>query len=640
MTTNSQPLSLEDQCLLHLICHLEDFPTEALASLSIPVRRRLLMNLPAVDVCQLEGTAVTEGINMEMSVWKELYRERTEVRQEERSSFKQLYFDRVYEYLFNGYLDDDGRRAGRLLFSICACLGVSNWSDIQHSFASVEHDSPTPHRHATEFTGERLMAHIIAAMIQKCKCWPENIDIDCDYFLETNSWDRTGFVFSNLKTLLGKVKSARFFEEGWDPDPIASSIPQYFLEAVFARHQVSLKAFSLNGSYDFIGVALASGRLFFSSTHSEEQYLQQSFYSRALPSVPYSELSSIDIAQEVEDWKDDERVSLHKDLESIIAYQTSLTSVSLDNFNPCTPTCSSLIRSLGSLFHQPQFLELKLGWIALGMKELRLLIHDFMASPMSQDYTKTFFIDIYTLARVNITPPETPNYNAALGPPADRALSLSLTDSESGELFWWLLQYPCSRLRSFSFTAFYEEIVECSVMTLFAGPAQILLERIELQHTSLLHNPSPELPFRNIFCSPFLKAVSLCDCRIGQAKLLPALTQGLREQIPMGELEELCLDRNQLGDCDADDFEAFCDTLFKLGTVPKLVLSIQRNGLKPMHFVTMYTTWKRNFSCVNKRMKQLLVSGNKYEQHLAELQDIASSLMTDFVYSEQMHGRH
>ncbi len=576
------------------------------------------MNLPAVDVCQLEGTAVTEGINMEMSVWKELYRELTCEVPEEGSDSKQLYFDTAYEYFFNGLLD----HLRRLLFSIRACLGVNNWSGIQHCFASVEFNCSTPRRHATEFTGERLMAHLISVMICKCKCWPENIDINCDRFLETCSWDIRGFVFSNfLRALLGRVKSATFIEA--DGLSTTFSIPQFFLEVIFARQHVSLKAFRLYGPYNFLGVALASGRLFFSSSHSEDQYLQQSLYSRALPSVPYSGLSSIGIVG-VGDLEDDERLPLQKNLESIIAYQNSLTSVDLCFCLGSTPMYS-LMRSLGSLFYQPQFLELKLESIMLGMKELSLLIHDLLSSPMSQDHTKT--LRIVHLHFVNRKPQELPNFNAPVAPgPPDRALSLSLIDSEIGELFWWLSQYPCSRLRSFSFTAcYFEEIVGCSVMTLFAGPAQIQLERIELRHTSVVHNPSPELPFRNIFCSPFLKAVSLCDCRIGQTKLLPALTQGLWQQIPMGELEELYLDENQLGDCEFDQFEAFCDTLFKLGTVPKLVLSIVGNGLKPMHFLIMYTTWKRNFSHVDNRMAHLLVSGNDYDQRLAELQDIAAA---------------
>ncbi len=449
MATDPRVLSLEDLCLLRLICHLEDFPPEALASLSIPVRRRLLQNLPAVDVCQLEGTAVTEDINMELSVWKELCRERTDG-EEVSSCYMQLYFDNVYKNILNG----DLTRASCQLFSIRACLGISNWAGLHHSFASVELNFPTPCRHAMGFTKEHLMTHLISVVIHKCKRWPENIKINCNKFFQLGSWDRRGLVFSTfLRASLEKVKSVKFVEVA--EDPLVYSIPQFFLEVIFARCQVSLQAFSLDGPYGFLKVALASGRLFFSqsSSHSEDQYLQQSLDSRALPSVPFSGLSSIHIIGEG-DLEQGESIPLQKDLESIVAYQNSLTSVDLSCFSfSATPACS-LIRSLGSLFHQRQFLYLRLSWIELGMKELGLLIHDLLASPTSQDHSKTLCIEYLDFNR-NFSEMSDFIYHCpvALGPP-DRVLSLTVSDdgAEIGDLFRWLSHYPYSRLQSFSFT--------------------------------------------------------------------------------------------------------------------------------------------------------------------------------------------
>ncbi len=110
----SQPLSLEDQCLLHLIYHLEEYTPETLASLPLHLRRRLLLNLPAMDICQLEDTAVTEGIDMEVSVWKELL-EKQGVTSEEPHHFKQSYVDQVYWYFFRGQYSDTSRCSSLLL---------------------------------------------------------------------------------------------------------------------------------------------------------------------------------------------------------------------------------------------------------------------------------------------------------------------------------------------------------------------------------------------------------------------------------------------------------------------------------------------------------------------------------------------
>ncbi len=76
LTVVSQLMRLEDQCLLHLICHLEDYLPEMLALLPRHLRHRLLLNLPAADVCRLENTmtAVSAGIDMDGAVWPELAR--------------------------------------------------------------------------------------------------------------------------------------------------------------------------------------------------------------------------------------------------------------------------------------------------------------------------------------------------------------------------------------------------------------------------------------------------------------------------------------------------------------------------------------------------------------------------------------
>ena len=66
------PISLEDLCYLHIISHLEHYPLHNLAKLSYPVRRRLLQNLPASDIIELENTCVADGIDdFEDEVWKE-----------------------------------------------------------------------------------------------------------------------------------------------------------------------------------------------------------------------------------------------------------------------------------------------------------------------------------------------------------------------------------------------------------------------------------------------------------------------------------------------------------------------------------------------------------------------------------------
>ena len=60
---SSCPLSLQDLCLLCTINNVDSYPVELLASLPRWLRNRLLNNLPVLDLCQLDHTTVTTGVN-------------------------------------------------------------------------------------------------------------------------------------------------------------------------------------------------------------------------------------------------------------------------------------------------------------------------------------------------------------------------------------------------------------------------------------------------------------------------------------------------------------------------------------------------------------------------------------------------
>ena len=66
------PLSLQHLSLIVLLNDVNSYPVELLASLPCWLRKNLLENLPALSVCLLDGTAVTEGIDME-KIWKTRY---------------------------------------------------------------------------------------------------------------------------------------------------------------------------------------------------------------------------------------------------------------------------------------------------------------------------------------------------------------------------------------------------------------------------------------------------------------------------------------------------------------------------------------------------------------------------------------
>ncbi len=66
--------SLEELCLTHVAMTLEQYSTDSLSLLPKGFRLQLLHKIPIIDVCRLEDTEFTSGINIE-SVWTALHKE-------------------------------------------------------------------------------------------------------------------------------------------------------------------------------------------------------------------------------------------------------------------------------------------------------------------------------------------------------------------------------------------------------------------------------------------------------------------------------------------------------------------------------------------------------------------------------------
>ena len=130
-------MSLEDQCYLYLILHLEKFLPEEISLLPLRERQRLLVNLPAADVCQLEETSVVEGVCMN-EVWKEIgQRQINHYRYKHvcNSTLEKLqrgesYRDHFHEVVSHTVIWEEylgNITVPFLLYTVLDCLGISNW---------------------------------------------------------------------------------------------------------------------------------------------------------------------------------------------------------------------------------------------------------------------------------------------------------------------------------------------------------------------------------------------------------------------------------------------------------------------------------------------------------------------------------
>ncbi len=626
-------MSLEDQCLLHLICHLEEYTPETLASLPLHLRRRLLVNLPALDVCQLEDSAIAEGIDLEVSVWKELLGKQGFSCV--NASFKQKYFDEVYSEYFRGQFSV----TSRWLYSAAGCLGVTNWECFPHLFAPLTPDSlysPFPSRHVQYcqcLVQERLMSQLLSIVIPtgKSKFWPKEIYIACDDFVDIELWKRRGAILvSLLSEFFTKVSSLVFDAESIH-NIESYNVPRFILELALSKPPVALTSLRVTGFLPFVIHTVDEASTFFSpGCCTQGRHPLHSFYSQMLShTLPYSGLTSISITGNDELEPGGENL-LYEQLESVVLHQSALESFSFQCSSMATSSRAfSLYTTLGSLFRQPQFRSLKLGYAAMDWKDLSLLVPPFLASPLSPGSEKELCFIGVSFELDGLAPTSDVDVEGCSTFPGKTLTFDDVTLSHGMPFFRWLSQHRCLQLLS-SFEFMYKWYADPipnlpgTAMALFAEKqAAAHLESFTVSGISLLFERSPVIPFINLFSAPRLRKVSLRECQISADGLLSALTQGLLNQVPVGELEELCLGYNGLGKSSAAQFRDFADAIFSLPQLTNLTLSLEHNELKRRHFSLMHDAWKVNANLNGKRMKTLKVSGNQYQESVIELREFA-----------------
>ena len=131
-------VSLEDRCFYYIIHHLSEFPPGSLCLLPLTVRKKLLLNLPAVDIWRLEADSVTEGLDEE-SLWKSLIDERCQdVSQKHfrlpffhKMPSRDLYFAYVWDHIFHDQQPSlFGNRSvfSKLLYNVPCVLGIEGFT--------------------------------------------------------------------------------------------------------------------------------------------------------------------------------------------------------------------------------------------------------------------------------------------------------------------------------------------------------------------------------------------------------------------------------------------------------------------------------------------------------------------------------
>ena len=407
------PAPLRLQSLLFIIGHLDQYRNETLALLPLRTRRELLLNLPVIDVCRLEGSGVTDNIDME-EVWKTLYYNRLPTHQsrfeqflktvddnEEMDSWKDCYFTSVFGLrLYRRHDDDDCRcfYGGHLhqdllygMYSYKGTLEVQEcFGPLTRSCFGVEtcarHCSRlTPSRYGWQYPDARSIAlrrddrsppttihATIPTLVEKCKF--EAKEFCASHRVLTRYFDDECFsddYFHYWKLLLSSVYSLVVAHDEEQLHPGWKRI----LDAIFCSSHCKLSKLYIHvyrvprfygcSGYDEVNQLMALLVPYLSPTSGPDT-----------SAVSYADLRKVHIVGAIKSTTDAFNTSL------ILNHQNALEVVTIDNCNCFSSEKPDLHMTLAltTLVKKSSFQELTLSDTKVSTSLVLKVLHEFFSS--------------------------------------------------------------------------------------------------------------------------------------------------------------------------------------------------------------------------------------------------------------------
>ena len=433
------PVPLRLQSLLFIIGHLDQYRNESLALLPPRTRRELLLNLPVVDVCRLEGSGVTEDIDME-EVWKTLYYNRLPTHQETFESYlttvdeveetganpswKDCYFSTVFYTRMGRPYDEDcscaysvhlqqdllyGMYTYNGTLEVQKCFGPRSGSCFQVETYARQCSRLTPSRYISEFPNPMYTAlrrgynsppttiyATIPTLVDVCKFKPTSFSAFDASLSDFGDDCFTDYFFPYWKSFLGNVRSLRIAQlqrtelhSGW----------KCIMDAIFCSAHCKLNELyidvSQNRYFDDhpspeINELIAFLVPYFSPTPSSNT-----------SAVQYAHLKKVHIVGAIK------TVTDALNIQMIFNHQHDLEVVAFEEFSSEMPDVH-LTLALTTLFKKSSFQKLTLSTASVSTSLVIKVLHDFFSS-QSTNHQELCFDHVKVMpdkpAEVKSTPP-------------------------------------------------------------------------------------------------------------------------------------------------------------------------------------------------------------------------------------------
>ena len=642
----ASPLSLENQCLVCIITDLDEFHPDYLALLPAQLCRKLLVNLPAIDICKLEKTEAVGGMNMCTDVWMNvcLHRLPTHLQllhtnhpklDESCCDYREMFFSSLSSVVLNSserglprpdtpcqHNTEHMRFVEAGIFAVPNILGltVQQWNKFQHSFTiQPEYNCFAPSRYSwiadPKYRCEKE-SQVVDILIEGCRCLPTHVWIDCESFMRGQMWRSRRFMpllykfLSHVSTLRLTVRlrqnilSSDFFD-----------IPCFLLEAILWQNEGRLRHLTMDGDEYYVMQMLPSilpllahdkGRLHVPSIQDVHQH--------TLKNIPYDGLEELCVELDDNSKCDSEASS---QLASIIKHQSSIKGVSLFVWPLNSPKLAS---AFVSLFHQPQFASVSLEVLTIHFPLFQKLMESFLSSSCKKLHLEGIDFE----QEVHLNQPPCRESSSMFTP---NSLTLEIRDIESPTLVQMLscvTAHPSLHLDTFDLQK-VPPLQDVGVLDLLCRIPDVQIKHLYLRYVTCSRKKSRK-QWGSIFGGWNLSSVCFSHCGIGLQGLLPLITQGLRKQISRQTLQSFTLSNDTLGDCpDSEIAEFFC-TIFSLPTVHNLFLDVSKNNLTLHHYKLLHTSWNKTS---NEKQLDVLRIDSQVLASAPELKQIAVNIDTD-----------
>lgn len=600
------PPSLEDQCFLLVICRLEEYPIEWLSLLPGRLREKLLINLPAVDVCQLEQHAsFAEGIDFG-AVWSTMFTKRqlktVDMGDDPDSNtpWKEQYFRSISDLVLNSINEksaqtqpDRLRSLLKLLLFVENCLDMPNCLDFAMPYlrgncmevseeGRIHQGMVAASRYASYMQDGPTTLTLVRLMMEKCNYYPKALLIVCNNFARSDLWQSRKQHAGLISDFLCQVQTLIFVFEDLLGLNDSNLVPSEFIKAACTRKSRALTTLVINDcSLRTMGEIIISIAPLFANIEGTSETNSSV--------VPYRGLREIMLTSRprfTERWISN---GAAEKLAQIIDNQTSITSVNLVSWNPYhrhkKPPSEfyHLHSSLTNLLGQPYLDTLALGGFFMPLSSIQEMLFRFFMSSYSQ-------IQGLMLGGLELsTEEESPSCAPMLLEMSDDCIHhkrFSLVEMDAPEpVISWL--FSCKKLR---FRVFELNTVKCRKKDLFhlvASHPNFEVDQLRFIHMPIT-NQSTQKDYDAILQKTDLKHLTLKDVELGLRSLLPQLTHALLKQAKVGTLKTLDITGNDIGDCSQSHLELFFNAVFSLPQIEEFKLVLASNDLRTENYTLLH----------------------------------------------------